>query len=310
MSMPAQFEKEFAAFPLTLRTLVYAELEAGNEVVAIGGGFPAPPIGANVRLAKPVSTRPRQSAGDVIFRERNSSLYSGEFTDATRVYYVLEPPLPPRPVRDAATASLAVQRFRESMTMKFERWHDGIGYDLEILKTATPEELSSIEEMLLSHGTVDWRDVEALAALDSLRAREAVQRAHQSSSHEIRLAVQRHAPALLTDTDRTAALAAALDDAELFGGLTQALLEVETFHPPDIMSALLRGLMERDGGTAVHFAAMLYFLHGKSAEAFDWDHRPFFLRFNTSDLLEREIVTRELCDTIGVDPVRCIRPTR
>ena len=114
----------------------------------------------------------------------------------------------------------------------------------------------------------------------------------------------------MTDAERTAALIAALDDAELFGGLTPASLEVETFHPSDIMSALLRGLMQRDGGTAVYFAAMLYFLHGKSASALDWDYRPFVLRFNTSDLLEREMVARELCDTIGVDPVRCLPPTR
>ena len=75
------------------------------------------------------------------------------------------------------------------MQMNFERWRDGVGYDLEISDTATPDELLSIEEMLLSHGTGDWRDVEALAALDSPRAREALQRAHQSSSHEVRLAV-------------------------------------------------------------------------------------------------------------------------
>ena len=51
----------------------------------------------------------------------------------------LPSPLPPRP------ASSAVQRFRESMTINYERWHDGIGYELEILKTATPEELVAIE---------------------------------------------------------------------------------------------------------------------------------------------------------------------
>jgi hypothetical protein len=92
------------------------------------------------------------------------------------------------------------------------------------------------------------------------------------------------------------------------GGLTQALLEVESFHPPEITTALLRGLMERDGGAACHFAAMLYFLHGKSASAFDWNHRPFFLRFNTPDLEQREIAVRELCATLGADPSRYIRP--
>jgi hypothetical protein len=51
----------------------------------------------------------------------------------------------------------------------------------------------------------------------------------------------------------------------------------------------------------------LFFLHGKSKEQFDWDHRPFFLRFNTTDRNEREAVFREMCETIGVDPQKYLR---
>ena len=238
--------------------------------------------------------------------------------DVTERDYSAEPhlrvdgrsPLPPRPKPAASPASPAVERFRESMTATYERWHDGIGYDLEIVRTATPKDLVSIEDILLSHGANDWRDVEALAELNSPRARVALQRAHKSSNQEVRLAVQRYAPSLVTDDDRIATLVGTLRNAEAYGGLTQALLDIETFHPPEIINALLRGLMERDGGTACHFAAMLYFLHGKAASAFDWDLRPFFLRFNTEDMAEREAVVRELCGTIGVDPGRCLKPTR
>ena len=171
---------------------------------------------------------------------------------------------------------------------------------LELLKTATPEELVELEDLLIRRCPDDWREVEALAALDSPQTRVALRNALKSSNHQVRLAVHRYAPALVSDTERTAALVAAIQGADTYSGLTPALMQIETFHPPAIIQALLRGLMERDGGSACHFAAMLYFLHGKSAAAFDWQHRPFFLRFNTNDVIDRKKVFRELCKKIGV----------
>ena len=153
-----------------------------------------------------------------------------------------------------------------------------------------------------------WRDIEALAAIDSTAARAAIKAAFTSGDTTIRMAVHTYAPELLTNQQRTESLVTALEQAVTYGGLTQALLEVQDFHPPEVIQALLRGLTERDGATAVHFAAMLYFLHGKAPEPFDWEQRPFFLRFNTDDPVEREQVTRELCGVLGVDPKTCIKP--
>ena len=225
------FAKEIAAFHAALRELIDAELKAGNKIVELSSTFPAPPpAGAYVKLENPVSTRPRRTALGVDFYDRNSSSYSGEFTDAKRFYFVLEPPHPPEPAPDmdairamiearqrAADAELfeaqrtgiqekprpfiravpspipsqperatpskgsSVDRFRESMVSTYERWHDGIGYDIAIFKTATPDELVEIENLLLSSSIEDWRDVEALAALDSLRVR--VAESQPSRSH-------------------------------------------------------------------------------------------------------------------------------
>ena len=72
--------------------------------------------------------------------------------------------------------------------------------------------------------------------------------------------------------------------------------------PPAVVDALFRGALWRDGDVAVHFAAMLMFLHGMAGEPFDWEQRPFFLRFNTTDRREREAVFTELCEKVGVDP--------
>ncbi len=323
MIIPDEYAKTVAAFPRVLQDLIKAELAAGNRIVELGSGFPAPPVGACVKLANRVSTRPRASSGELQFFERNRSDYSGEFTDAKRYFFVLEPPLPPEaepdmdairaerearqrasdahPPTSAYSPTPLVDRFRASMIMDHERWREGIGYDLELIESATPDERLTIEQLLLGGGIRGWRDVEALAALDTPRAREALKAALHDPNPEIRSAVLRYAPDLVTDQQRTAALVQSLRDAEFYGGLSQTLGHVATFHPPEVVEALLRGVLEREGQVAVHFAAMLTFIHGQAAEPFDMDQRPFFLRFNTDNRAERESAFRALCARLGVD---------
>lgn len=353
MSVPPEHAEAFSQFPETLRQLVTAELAVGNTIAELGHGFPAAPCGAYIKLAQPVTSRRREKTTELDFYDRNGSSYAGEFTDAKRHFFVLEPPHPAEPEpsmdairakRDAAYAaanSIAntprtsaggsaqtspaeqeiragaaakpdsiVGRFIASMAIDYEKWHDGIGYDIGLFKQASPEELIILEKLLLQQRCASWRDVEALAALGTKRAKDALKQAHLTGNAEVRMAVQSHAPELLTDGQRVAGLVQTLEQADIYGGLSRALDEVAEFHPPEIVTTLLRGLMERDGGAACHFAAMLYFIHGKAASAFDWDRRPFFLRFNTDDLAEREIVVRELCQELGIDPHRCIKPKR
>ena len=78
--------------------------------------------------------------------------------------------------------------------------------------------------------------------------------------------------------------------------------QVAKFHPPEIVADLLRGALERKSEVAIHFAALLMFIHGKAREPFDWAQRLFFLRFETRTHAEREAVFRELCEKIGVTP--------
>jgi hypothetical protein len=100
MKLTAEQEKELKNFPPALRALVERELEAGNSIKEIGHSFPAPPAGAYFKMAKKVTTRPRVSGSGLDFYDRNSSIYSGEFTDAKRFYFVIEPPSPPEPEAD------------------------------------------------------------------------------------------------------------------------------------------------------------------------------------------------------------------
>lgn len=87
-------KRSLAAFPRALRGLIEAELAAGNAIAELGQGFPAPPVRAFCRLARRVGTCPRASSEELDFFERNSLGYSGEFTDARRCFFVLEPPNP------------------------------------------------------------------------------------------------------------------------------------------------------------------------------------------------------------------------
>jgi hypothetical protein len=162
----------------------------------------------------------------------------------------------------------ALRRFRRSLEVGYQEWHDGISFDLEALREATQLERAAIEELLLARGVGGWREVEALARLDTPRARAALRDAFDRGDPEVQLAVLRHAGDLVDEEERTAALVRALEESSWYGGLSQALDAATEHHPPAVVVALWRGLRARDGEAAVHFAALLAFLHGRAAEPF------------------------------------------
>jgi hypothetical protein len=209
----------------------------------------------------------------------------------------------PSPIETVAKdPNSALGRYERSMVIDYVKWHDGDGYDIEALRAAKLEEPEATEDLVLSHEVSDWRDVEALVALDTTAARELVKAAMRSLDPAIRMAVTRYAPELVPDQQRTASLVRALATAKAYEGLTQTLLEAEEYHPKEVMDALFRGAMQREGEAAVSIAALLLFLHGKAKDPFDWDQRPFFLRFNTENRAQRKAVFLELCEKAGVDP--------
>lgn len=121
MPLTPDQQKELAAFPAGLRALLEAELAAGNSIIEVGHSFPAPPVGAYIKLANKVSTRPRASGGGLNFYERNSSSYSGEFTDAKRFFFILEPPNPPPPEPDMDAIRQAHEPKPDSLTRLAQR---------------------------------------------------------------------------------------------------------------------------------------------------------------------------------------------
>ena len=208
----------------------------------------------------------------------------------------------PDPSNTPGSPDSAAARFLASMTMTFDMWHDGLGYDLEALDAVPESEKGMIEHVLLAHTPCDWRDIEALARLNTTAAIVAIEAALKSTDPKVRREAMKHSGEKSDPDDREKLLIKGLENDDLFGGLSDAIDEAEEFHPPAVVDALFRGALNRDGQAAVHFAALLFFIHGKSAEAFDWSNRPFFLRFNTADRKDRKAVFRELCDIVGVDP--------
>lgn len=107
--MTAEKRQGIDAFPPELRSLLEAEIAAGNAIVETGQGSPAPPIGTWTRLARQVTTRPRAATPELGFRDRRSSLWSGEWTDPRGFFFVLEPPEPPPPAPDMDAIRRAAQ---------------------------------------------------------------------------------------------------------------------------------------------------------------------------------------------------------
>jgi hypothetical protein len=204
--------------------------------------------------------------------------------------------------------SEAFERFMASTEIDYEAWHNGVGYDVAALRELAGAERAEAERFLLDRAGSDWRDLEALLALGTTEAREAVVSQLRGGRLEQRLWAARYLgddPALRGD--REAAVVAGLEGAELTSGLPVALDLATELRTKPIAEALFRAALAGEGETAVHAAARLAYIHGKAREEFDWELRPLFLRFNSQDRGERTRAFRELCALCGVDAAPYLR---
>ena len=208
---------------------------------------------------------------------------------------------------DTTLCTSPIARFIDSMKIDYEKWHDGIGYDIEALKGANKREREEIEQILVSKSPLDWRDIEALAILDTPKARSTIIQALLGDNNEVNMAVLRFTPGLVSNELKTRVIVKALKSARFFDGFSHTLNIVGEYHPEEVVNELFHGLIHREGGIAVHFAAMLYYIFGKAESIFDEEYRDFFLKFNTPRLSERKLLLKELCEKINVD---CTKYTR
>lgn len=197
----------------------------------------------------------------------------------------------------------AFKRFMDSMVLGFDQWHDGTGYDLDALRELTPEERESVEIILKAKGSDDWRAIEALAALGTSSALGAVRANLKSADPVIRMAAIRELFDKGEITDLTPHLEWILEHhAENPSAFTQAMDMTWWHNVKGMTPRLLKIAASGEGSNAANAAAMLLFLHDHAKSPFDWGQRPFFLRFNTTDMAARRAAYVELCEKIGVAP--------
>lgn len=199
----------------------------------------------------------------------------------------------------ADDGSPAYRRFLSSMVIDYEKWHDGIGYDLPALADMTADERRTIERKLLSTQDLDWRDLEAMAALDTPDTRAALRRLAKGANGELRLAAGGHLADLGESVDEAASVARALRESEADStDMNRALEMAEEHATPEVLARLLE--CARAGKDAVHCAALLYYHSGLTDDPFDWDHRPFFLRFGEDG--DRAAAYQELLELLRTAP--------
>jgi len=199
-------------------------------------------------------------------------------------------------------ASTPYETFLASMQITWEKWHDGVGYALAALDALSAAERARIDAVLLAREPPDWRDLEALARLDTPAAQARLRAAMRHRDPAVRAAALRHGSHLVAEDERVRTICSGIAEATFFNGMSGVLEAAADCHPPVVVEALLRAALAREGEVAVHLAALLMFVHGKAAEPFDWAQRPFFLRFATPPGSQRGAAFRDLCAAIGRDP--------
>ena len=198
--------------------------------------------------------------------------------------------------------SKAYQLFLDSMVLNFERWHDGIGYDLEALAQLDSRERSSIEKLLIQNlaDKGDWRDVQALTVLNTPAAREAVDQARFHKKTKVRNYALRTIIHTRDPVNTTRALEAELEE-QVIQAVMQGDYEMaESMPTMRVKKALLDSVLVVDREIRVSAAAFLLYICGQTSEPFDWNQRPFFLRFGKESGGELKQAWEELRKRAGL----------
>jgi hypothetical protein len=187
----------------------------------------------------------------------------------------------PRPERQPPSENF--EKFKKSMVIGYDEWHDGVGYDLDAFDAMRPDEREKVVAELRAKGKgdLDWRDMEVLGRENSSESFDRLR------DELIGGSVERRAQALdeINSTGRMTAsvfdhkLAELLDDVTDEDGVTQTLLLVGEEPGPKTTAALERGMRERPD-VALHFASQMLDLAGLSDDmaAFDPKFRPTLLK--------------------------------
>lgn len=194
----------------------------------------------------------------------------------------------------------ALQRFMESMNIDFYKWHDGISYDLDALNELNTDEIAQIEALLISRKDSDWRDVEALAALNTPLSIKALKDCLQSPNLECRLFAAKFLKEMGIADHIEEVVIRTLPYTTIGNGLTYALwLIKENTITESIRRTVLRCAMTGRDDIRVHCAAMALYLYGKANYDFDTEKKIIY-EFHEKDPAARRQIFERLCQMVGL----------
>jgi hypothetical protein len=203
---------------------------------------------------------------------------------------------PPEP-----SSKPALERFLQSMKIGYIEWHDGIGYDLDALNEMTAKELKQVESLILARKGQDWRDVEALAELNTPFTIQALKECLKSNNFDVRLFAVKFLKEMNIVDKVEDIVVNTLPLTKIGDGLTFALSLAEKYPTERIRQTVLRCVLNGNDDIRIHCAAMTLYLYGKAKTNFDTSFKIVF-EFRNPGRAQRLAPFVELCGLIGVDP--------
>lgn len=197
----------------------------------------------------------------------------------------------------------ALEKFLGSMKIGYMEWHDGVGYDLKALRELSPEALKQLESLLIARKDRDWRDADALAALNTPATIEALKECVNGPNIEVKLHAVRHLKEMNIVDRVEEVVLDTLPTSNLLKGFTRVLALAKDYPTERIKETLLWCSLNGNTDIRVHCAAMVLYLYGKAASEFDKDQKIIY-QFRTQDKAQRLEAFSELCQIIGVEPNR------
>jgi len=198
------------------------------------------------------------------------------------------------------------ETFLSSMNLTYSQMHDGEGYDLDALAKIDAVEHPKATTLLgdrLQSSSADWRDVEALAVLAGLGDQDARTKLRAAVDHpdnKIRLRVTRELAQLNEDVDSEKPIVEALAHGRMDSAFSNAIDSAPDHNTERVRRAVLACALDGvEPEACVNAAALALFLAGLTDDPFDWDHRPFFLRFGSDDPKEVAAAHTELLGRIA-----------
>ena len=207
-----------------------------------------------------------------------------------------------RGVAPAPKHSKAYEKFLASVVPIWEQWQEKQTYDVAAIAKMTAEERNQVVTFLTGLDTT-WREVEALAVIDTPTARAAVDEAsrhHLSIDTRLAAAETMHQQGRLPDLDTFLAKQLRL----LYqpsNGLKRALRLAES-HPSETVKQALLWASYNQTECAPECAKLLLALTGAAKEPFDAEVKQMLEKLGLhNSYFDRKAAFDELCRRVGME---------